>query len=56
MIKKIVFLCGMACALSANAQSSNFEGASVALNVNSATLTTAISTVAVGESSTNGSI
>jgi outer membrane immunogenic protein len=57
MIKKIVFLCGMACALSANAQSSNFEGASVALNVNSATIATNIaSTVAVGESSTNGSI
>ena len=57
MIKKIVFLCGMACALLANAQSSNFEGASVALNVNSATIATNIAgTVAVGESSTNGSI
>ena len=57
MIKKIVFLCVMACALSANAQSSNFEGASIALNLNSATIATNIAgTAAVGESSTNGSI
>ena len=57
MIKKIVFLCGMACALSANAQSSNFEGPSIALNVNSATIATNIAgAIAPGESSTNGSI
>ncbi len=57
MIKKIIFLCGVACALSANAQSSNFEGASVAINYNAATLTTELaSTFALGESSNNASI
>jgi len=57
MFKKILFVCGMACALLANAQSSNFEGASIALNLNSATLASKLAdTVAVGESSTNGSI
>jgi opacity protein-like surface antigen len=57
MIKKIVFVCGVACGLSANAQSSNFEGASVALNVNSATLTTEVaSAISLGETSTNGSV
>jgi len=32
MFKKIVFVCGVFCVLSANAQSSNFEGASISLN------------------------
>lgn len=57
MIKKIVFVCGVVCALTANAQSSNFEGASVVLNYNAATLTTELAgTTALGESSNNASI
>jgi hypothetical protein len=57
MFKKIVFVCGVACALTSNAQSSNFEGVSVAVNYNMATLTTEIdNTTALGESSNNASI
>lgn len=57
MFKKILFVFGMACALIANAQSSNFEGASVVLNYNAATLTTEVATTtALGESSSNASI
>ena len=59
MIKKILLVFGVACAFSANAQSSNFEGASVALNYNKATLL-GLSDVAegfaLGESSNNASI
>ena len=57
MIKKIVFVCGVAYALSANAQSSNFEGASIAINYNNATLTDFFNEAGtIAESSNNASI
>ena len=57
MIKKIMFVCGVGCTMLANAQSSKFEGANIALNINAATMTTKLAdTFALGESSTNASI
>ena len=36
MIKKIVLICGVVCAVSANAQSSDFQGANLGINFNCA--------------------
>jgi len=60
MFKKILFVCGMACALLANAQSSKFDGASIGLNMNNSTLAAKYSeggdSFTLGETSTNANI
>jgi opacity protein-like surface antigen len=57
MIKKLILALGVIWSLNGQAQSSNFEGASIGLNLNSNTLTTQVnSTTSIGDSSTASSI